>query len=407
MNTTEPVSRWLRRHDFGRRLAVVGILTAAAAGCHVKAPPQSMDESIHSRDDLAVNTQQVRLRVRALVEPLSGAIVESADRIGAGTDDPAVRRAALLWKIEAVPALREALFRPNPFAAIMDSWVLAWQMSDHFETGRGAGALGDAAPAAVTTCRWLENEIRRVAASMTVSGNVSKAAEFARSWAGEHPIRHSIASRESTLSRVGEREIAETLSTTELAGSVAVSLDDLTRRMDVYSAQLLEQSRWQAELFAMELAADYQLEKAMPLAETAVQSATETLDAVRELLPSVADTLGVAQSAPALVSQERQAAIGAAAAEISRVIRVVQEERLATLEYLSREREAVLAEVRQTIADERNAATGDVERIGVDIVDRIMLRVAQLVGGILVAVFVGAVALLFITRRVFAPHPTA
>lgn len=382
-------------------LAAACVLTLIAPGCSVKAPPQSMDESVHSRDDIGVNTQQVRVRMRALVEPLSAAIVESADRIGAGTDDPAVRRAALEWKIEAVPALREALFRSNPFTAVMDSWVLTWQMTDYFETGAGAERLGDAAPAAVATCRSLENEIRTVAASMTVSGDVSRAAEFARSWAREHPIRHSIAGRESTLSRADELEIADSLSAGALAGNVVVTLDDLARRMDVYSAQLLEQSRWQAELFAMGLASDYRLEEAVPLAEAALTSAGETLDAVQDLLPAVEGTLAVAQSSPELIGREREAVLAAAADEITRVLHFIREERVAALEQVTREREAVLADVQRTISTERTAATADVERIGTDLVDHVVVRVAQLVAASLLAIFVGVVALLFLARRLF------
>lgn len=108
---------------------------------------------------------------------------------------------------------------------------------------------------------------------MTHSGDVSVAREFVRKFAMEHLIQHSIAARESTMSRVTERELRESLSATEAAGSIVVTLDDLARRMDIYSIHLLDQSRWQAELFAMDLAADYELEKALPLAEAALASA--------------------------------------------------------------------------------------------------------------------------------------
>ena len=98
--------------------------------------------------------------------------------------------------------------------------------------------------------------------------------------------------------------------------------------MDVYSVQLLDQSRWQAELFAMDQAADYQLEKAMPLAESAVQSASEAVEILKRLEPSVENTLAVAAAAPELISRERAAAIEAAHKEISRTIESVQAERI-------------------------------------------------------------------------------
>jgi len=396
-----PLSHWIPSVN-GVCLALLGVLIIAGAGCRITAPTPKGDEKVHDTGDFAANPQQIRLRMRALVEPFSGAIIESADRIMAGTTNHTVRREALRWKIEAVPTLRETLFRPNPLVAIMDTWVLTWQISDYFESGHGKAALGEAAPVALATCQHLEHQIETVVTAMTISRNLSDVREFARRWAREHPIRHSIASRESTLSRVTEREVAEAFSTTELVGSLAVSLDDLTRRLDVYSAQLLDQARWQAELFAMDQAEDYQLEKAMPLAETAVRSATEAVATLKRLEPAVDDTLSVAKTAPELISRERAAAIQAAQAEISRTLEFVQAERTAALEHLTKEREAALLELHRNITEEREALAQDMERISLKVVDHNILRVAQLTGVTLIALFVGIVALLFITRRLFS-----
>ena len=148
--------RCLQRHTLA--LTLLAGLALMVAGCRMAAPAP-VRENIHSADDLAANEEQMRLRIRALVEPYSGSIVESADRISAGTTNRAIRREALLWKIEAVPALREALFRPNPLVALGDTWVLIWQMTDYFEKGRGKQALGAASPIAAATCRYLESEL--------------------------------------------------------------------------------------------------------------------------------------------------------------------------------------------------------------------------------------------------------
>jgi hypothetical protein len=361
------------------------------AGCRATMPQPKIEGSIHSEEDLSVTPQQAHLRMRALVEPLSGAIVESADRIKAGTSNRVMQREALLWKIEGVSALREALFRPNPYAAILDTWVLTRQMENYFASGRGKEALGAAAPAAVSTCQYLEQQVEAVTVSFTKSGDATKVRAFAREWADSHPIRHSIGSRESTLSRITEREIQETFSAQELAGNLVVTLDDLTRRMDVYSVQLLDQSRWQAELFTLDMTENFQLDQAMPLAETAVQSATEAVATLNRLEPSVQDTLDVAISTPALISRERIAAIEAAQAEISR-----------TLKFVQSEREITLKELNQTIAAERKLILAETERIADGAVDHAMYRMAQLTAVVLGAVFVGVVVLLFITRRVFS-----
>ena len=147
-------------------------------------------------------------------------------------------------------------------------------MTDYFESGGGQRALGVAAPIASETCREMESEVNTVAASLTSSGDVSDVRKFARQWAREHPIRHSFDSRESVLSLAAERQLPEQFSVEHTAADAMTTLDDLTRRLDVFSVQLFDQARWQADLAAMDLASQYELEKAMPLAQNAVHRPT-------------------------------------------------------------------------------------------------------------------------------------
>jgi len=368
-----------RRVTGSLSLLLAALSTAVGVGCRMAPAPHPIEKAIQPNDDIAASQQQVRLRMRALVEPMSAIIVESADQISAGTTNRTIQREALVWKLEAVPALREALFRPNPFVACMDTWVLTWQMTDYFESGRGKEAFGEAAPGAVLTCQKLEAQIARISSSLTRSGDVSAARKFARDWAAAHPIGHSIAGRESTLSRVTEHEIQETFSAPELAGAVAVTLDDLSRRLDVYSAQLPEQSRWHAELLAMDLAAEYRLEQMLPLAESAVRMTGEVVEGLRRLDPPVEEVAAVARSMTELIRREREV----------------------TLEHVTRERRAALAELHRTITAEREALTVDLERISAMAVDRVFVRSAQLMGATLATLFLGMIVLLFITRRVF------
>ena len=380
-------------------MTFLAALVLMVAACRVKAPSLEMEGIAHPPDDLAVNVQQVRLRIRALVEPYCGAIVESADRIAAGTTNRVIQREALLWKIEAVPAVREALFRPNPFVAILDTWVLIWQMTDYFENGHGKAAFGDAASTAATTCKYLEVRLAGVAASMSRSGNVDDGREFARQWAAEHPIRHSIAGRESTLSDVMERQIQETFSMQEVAVNVAVTLDDLSRRIDIYSAQLLDQSRWQAELFAMDLARDYQVEKAMPLAKSAVQAAEKSIEVVNRIAPRLEAALETVESAPELVEQERAAAIGALQVELSRTLQFIQKERIAALTLLTHEREATLLEVNRILVEEHKALIDDMEQVSLKLVDHGFMRLAQLVAAFLVVLVVAFFLVMVMLKR--------
>ena len=273
---------------------VIAALLVTGTGCRTALSERKIEAQVHTRQDITVTRNQVRLRMRAMVDPMCGAIEQTADAIIAGTTDRAVQQAALRWKIEGVPALREALFESDPFTAVSDTWVLFYQMADYFETGRGQEALGPASAQAAATCWRLEREFTQIAASVTKSGDVSKVRAFARQWAAEHPIRYAIADRESVLSRVFERDVPDALSAGEAVAGVTTILDDLNRRLEVYSTQLFRQARWEAERFKLDLLSDLAAEQPVPLAARAVRSVERAVVTVERLAPTIERAASVA-----------------------------------------------------------------------------------------------------------------
>jgi hypothetical protein len=375
------------------------LLGLVACGCRFAMPQPNMKTSLHPQKDVAANYNQIRLRVRAMVGPACGEIEQAADQIIAGNTNAAVQRGALLWKIEAVPALRAALFQPDPFTAQFDSWVLCFQMTDYFETGPGKVSLGKASPIAVAACRRLEEEMNRIAASMTVSGDVTQARSFAKKWAREHPIHHSITDRESTLSRVLERDSSGSISTGEAVAEITTTVDDLNRRLEIYSDQLFRQGRWEAQLFKSELMAELPVAHALPLAERAVKSAGQAVATVDRLAPALERAVGVAESTPKLITAEREAAIKAVQDELTRTMEFVREERVAALKHLSQERGTALKELHEAMVVERKALTQDLEQISLTVVDHAFWRAAQLLAAVLALLAIGLVLVLVSLKR--------
>jgi hypothetical protein len=386
-------------------LAVVLVL--AATGCQIAAPNIKVQPGGLAKEDIALTQNQIRLRVRAMVGPMCGEIEQAADYIAAGTTSHDLKRAALEWKIEAVPTMRGAIFQPDPLTALMDTWVLCNQMADYFETGPGKAALGNSSPTAVATCRRLEETVAQVAATMTVSGDVSKLRALVRQWAADHPIKNSIAGRESFLSHVLDRNAREALSAGEVVADVTTAVEDLSRKLDVYTEQLVRQARWEAELFKSEILADVPVNQALPLAERTVRTAEQAAATLDRLAPAVERGVVVAESAPKVIASEREAATKLLQEELARMSRFAREERIATLAYLSQERIATLKELEQILEHERKGVTEDLYRISVKMVDHAIWRVAQLCVLILVALFIGVVLLLLLRRRLCAPvqHP--
>ena len=80
--------------------------------------------------------------MRSLVGPMCG-----EDRADGGPDrgrDGRSRRPEGGHPLEdrrRLPTVRAALFQPEPFTAVLDTWVLFNQMADFFETGAGKEQL--------------------------------------------------------------------------------------------------------------------------------------------------------------------------------------------------------------------------------------------------------------------------
>ncbi len=314
-----------------------------------------------------------------------------------------MRRAALRWKIQAVPTLRAVLFQPEPFTAVLDALMLFNQMADFFETGGGREQLGDSTPVAVLSARRLEGEMAAVAAAMTVSGDVSKVRALARKLATDHPIRYSIAERETALGRALELDVAASWSTGDAVAEITTSIDDLNRKLDVYGDQLFRQIRWEGEL----LASDSRLAEVPPLADRTVASVERVAAGFDRLAPAFERAVAVAEDAPTVVAAERSAAISGLSRELTRTIAFLQQERMLALQHLTTERSAAISGVSQTISEERQALDRDLERIGLELVDHAVWRFAQLAAAVLASVGIGTVCVLVLVRKLFFATPRA
>ena len=291
------------------------------------------------RRSVAVNANQVRLRMRSLVGPMCGEIERTADQIAAGTTDPAVRRAALRWKIDAVPTLSAALFQPEPMTAVLDSWVFFNQMADFFETGVGREQLGDSAPVAVETSRRLEQRDRRRVRRHDGFGRRLHGCARSRR-AGRPPTpsdtRSGTARRRSAVRwsgrcpspgpRARRWRRSRPRSTTSTGSSTSTTITSSDRPGGKRSC----------------VAADLRLADVPPLAERTVQSVESLAAAFDRIAPSFERVAAVAETTPGFVAAERKATIDDLGGELTRMITFLERERIVALRQVTEERIAAI-----------------------------------------------------------------
>ena len=388
--------------DRFRALSIATVCLLPIGAC-VSAGPRGAAAGLHNPDDIAVNREQLRLKMRALVGPITGKIESAADDIAAASTDRAVQDAALEWKLEAVPAMRAALFIPSPSLALMDAWVFAHQMSDYFDHGPGQTRLGASSGKAAAASKALEADLTRVAASATGSGDVSGARGFVRKWAADHPITGSIAAREPVLSVDFSKDLSESLGVGEAAAEIAITLDDLNRMLASYSTQLPRQARWEVDRQKRDLldAVSSSMRDTVPLAERTVVSAEQVAGAIDRLAPSVEAAARMAEQLPDIVAAERRAAVAVFTAELSRTITFAQEERIAALAYFTSERQATLEGLQKALAAEQSLLTTEMGRLSARMVDQAMDRMERFVWQVLAAIAGAVLAGLVLVRVLF------
>jgi hypothetical protein len=103
--------------------------------------------------ELQVAASELRTTANALAISIPGDIEASADGIRNRADDPAVRDQALRWKMEAIPAYYQTLFRADALAGALETLALAAQIENYLAEGPGRDRFGALQPIALEAAR--------------------------------------------------------------------------------------------------------------------------------------------------------------------------------------------------------------------------------------------------------------
>ncbi len=327
-DTGTPETSWLK---VGQGL--LGRVTSAFAPSVARRQTDIMEKT----GGVSMSAADLRALVNDLADRVASGLERTADRISAETRDPKVRRRALAFKVDAIPAVYTAAYRADPLVAAIDTWGLTFQIREYVETGAGRDAFGAEQPLARAEARDLLADADAFVQTVAVSQKVFHATRVKmESWVAKHPIEHAFSSR-SSVAPVLAKWRSEDRDALIAAGEVTDTIQNLSERLNTYAAQLPRQVRWQAELLVAELAEEYD---ARGLLGTAGQ-------AVRDVL-----------------AEEHRA-----------VIEDVNCQRQQAFDYLTAERLAALAALRQ----ERIEALVAVETLQIQAVDSALVRLRGLV----------------------------
>jgi hypothetical protein len=377
--------------------AVLLGLALVASGCAANVSRRQTD-IMEQSGKLSVSAAVLRARVDSLVDDFAGTIEQTADRIIAETADDAVRRRALVLKVDVIPAVYAAGFRVDPLVAAIDVWGFAFQFSEYMEQGAGRNAFGLQQPLIRNSARDLLADADAVLEAIAIHPDYfNQTRTTVESWARAHPVEHGFGARASGAALLGDLR-ADGRNAFQAVGAVSDTVEILSERLNTYAAQWPKQARWQAEILAVEMAGTYGV-------ESVVDNLREVGPAARRTAEVLGDVPGLFQSGHDILADERQALLAGIDGQRVQALEYMTAERLAVLAAVRDERTALVAALRQ----ERIEALIEVDAITARAVDSVHAGLRDLVHDTLwrAAIFLVGLMFLAATLAVITYHLTA
>ena len=312
-------------------------LTLAPACVSTAPPPRStLQEKIGQG---SMSATELRLRLYELPGQYGAVIETAADQIREKSSDPAVRRRALLWKADGIPALFAAALRPDPLAGCIDLWLFLEQMDLYFREGAGKNAFGaQQALATAATARMLASFEETYISLTPDKGAFERRQTRIREFARSHPIEGPFSSRDTALIELASLSQGESGGALASVREATETLEDVSLRLNAYVTLVPKVGRWQADLAAEDITG-----------RADVRGTLEDLQAVgqaaRRADRLLADIPGAAREASVPIQEllDRQG---------TELLAQIDRERLAMTAFVTAEREAALG----SLTEERKAA---------------------------------------------------
>jgi hypothetical protein len=279
--------------------------------------------------DTKATLHELRTTQTVLALRVPGTLESAADGISTQSTDVVIKRHALLFKIEVVPAFYEALFNADPLAGTLDAWSLSIQLEGYLATGAGKNFFGPQQSLAIDAAAKARQQIEAAARRVVKSPEgFDRARSTVENWVRANPIEGNFYTRPSILPELAKLAAKDTdISVFQAVGDITGTVNDIATRLDIYAAYLPKAGRWQAELLVEQLSDRSENQRVM----STFESVEKMADRVSQLLSPEAIQASVKISM-AEVHKEQVAAMAA-----------VDVQRKDTLAYLTQEREAALA----------------------------------------------------------------
>lgn len=297
--------------------------------------------------------------------------------ITAASEDQSVRKNALLWRLWAMPEARSAAFDQDPFAGLLELWILADQQHRYFSDGGGKDWFGEQQSRALETTLQLQEAAEQLLSAVMSEADADRMQETGRAWVEAHPIEGKLYVRPSARADLASLVTQEQHGGLKAMGSMEETLRDLSDRVTILSTQTPTEVRWQGEYLVESLFEERVQERADSIVGS-MKDITAFLDTFEGTLSAQTHTLLSG------IEEERLA-----------VFEAIEGERMAVLDAIGNERESILEELDSQLT----SASAELDSVGKGLIDYFFLRLIQVLVVMGVVVFLIVLLVLYAGRR--------
>ncbi len=322
------------------------VLIAVLAACMTSGPRQTR---LMKSTEMTISAAALRVQVRSLAYRFSGLMEETGEEVLRSEQDPEKRRNALLWLTNGIPAMQQALFQPDPLAALLDAWFLVAQLRGYFATAAEHGMPQKNVEIANRVLDEMEADLKLIIDNAGPDTNYENGKRLVYEKAKIHPIDQSFASRRGSTVFLAEFTARAGGSALRSIGSITETVEDLVARIDLNAEYVPKLARWQTMLLILDEGFG------------TMAASIENLQYLEMVAAEVERLAPLVEALPDLVASERMAVLESLDASLSRTLAFVDQQRTTLMhEDVRAEREAVLTAIREeriavleAIADER------------------------------------------------------
>ena len=324
------------------------LLLVFVAACITSGPRQT---KLMKSTQMTISAAALRVQVRSLADRFSGLMEEAGEAVLANETDPRRRRNALLWLTNGIPAMQQALFQPDPLAAMVDAWFLIAQLRGYFETAAEQHDMEQQyVDLATRLLDAMEADLKLIIDNAGPNTSYERGRNLVYQKAALVPIDESFASRRGSAVFLAEFTARAGGGALRSIGSVTETIEDLVARIDLNAEYVPKLVRWQAMIFTLDGSYD------------TIPTSVKNLEYLEFVAGEVERLAPLVEALPDLVASERTVVLEALDAYLRRTLSFVDQQRATLMgEDVRAEREAILAAIQaeriavlEAIADERS-----------------------------------------------------